>query len=66
MTYTTKIYRRLHDLNAWYNERTHTIRMWLGFAKALQKNRTKHVIMLFFCAGPLAIIIVSLLTLLIP
>ena len=39
MTYKTKLYRRLHDLNAWYNERTHSLRMWIGYAQALQKNR---------------------------
>ena len=66
MTYTTKLYRRLHDLNAWYNKKTHSLRMWLGFAQALQKNRAHTAVRLFFCAGPLAIIIVSLLTLLIP
>jgi len=64
MTYTTKLYRRLHDLNAWYNERTHSLRMWLGFAQALQKNRAKHVIMLFWISYMFIPTIITLIAIL--
>lgn len=50
MTYTTKLYRRLHELTTWYNRKTHYLRMWLGYARSLQKNRSKYVIPLFCIA----------------
>lgn len=64
MTYTAKFYRIAHNIISWADRKTASIRMWMGYALSLEKNRAWQAVLLAIASFLFIPVVLTIITLL--